>query len=710
MTPAELVEEELRHIKSESDPGDLRGLAFSGGGIRSASFCLGVAQALEEGLKDRGLESFEYLSTVSGGGYTGAALTWLRHQQETKAQGYENGEKVERTAEDWADSIRRRPNPPVIPGGSKFAALLERFSDFIRSRGNYLDPNKRLNDLSLVGVVLRTMVIHLTVYGGLAVVGLFLLRRQPPAWLGLPDHPHALFVLLLMGAAALLAALGVSSLLYALFTASRSPALSRYRMRTAFQQVLGVVLGWTIVMALIGSVPFVHDLLDQEVSQLWAKGVAGILGALIGGAQAVAQFFKAQAGREKGGWLTSDAGVWVSALAGVYGLLLLADWAASAVQWPQVAGLAVVVAAVGAVTNINMVTPHRMYRDRLMEAFLPDPAAMLQKTSVPARLADTAPLAAMCKDKAPLHLINANLILVDSANTLYRGRGGDNFVLSPVRCGGDAVGWAEAVGFLGAPEDKDPLTLATAMAISGAAVNGHSGSAGQGPMRNALVSMLMTMFGMQLGYWVGRHGCHKRHPNFFQPGFNSLFGIRFRARSAFLQLSDGGHFENLAIYELIRRRVRTIVVADAGADPQYQFGDLGNAVEKAFADFGAVVDFGNALPELVPVDADGNRDPRAGLAPRGWVKGSVSFSDGQGGTSFTADLYYIKATISGDLPASIIAYKAANPDFPHQSTSDQFFDEPQLEAYRRLGYELATPLAEQLNTVKPAKVGMEAVS
>ena len=53
-----------------------KGLALSGGGIRSASFGLGVIQAfLEHGI----MQKIDYLSTVSGGGYIGSSLSWYRH-------------------------------------------------------------------------------------------------------------------------------------------------------------------------------------------------------------------------------------------------------------------------------------------------------------------------------------------------------------------------------------------------------------------------------------------------------------------------------------------------------------------------------------------------------------------------------------------------------------------------------------------------------
>src|SRR5262245_28343313 len=62
-----------RREKCGIDPQDPQrwGLALSGGGIRSATFCLGVIKSLA---KNGLLTRFDYLSTVSGGGYAGSAL------------------------------------------------------------------------------------------------------------------------------------------------------------------------------------------------------------------------------------------------------------------------------------------------------------------------------------------------------------------------------------------------------------------------------------------------------------------------------------------------------------------------------------------------------------------------------------------------------------------------------------------------------------
>ena len=61
----------------------------------------------------------------------------------------------------------------------------------------------------------------------------------------------------------------------------------------------------------------------------------------------------------------------------------------------------------------------------------------------------------------------------------------------------------------------------------------------------------------------------------------------------FIQVSDGGHFENLALYEMVMRRCHRIVVVDGGADPKFELEDLGNAVRKVRIDLGIQIEFRN---------------------------------------------------------------------------------------------------------------------
>ena len=145
-----------------------------------------------------------------------------------------------------------------------------------------------------------------------------------------------------------------------------------------------------------------------------------------------------------------------------------------------------------------------------------------------------------------------------------------------------------------------------------------------------------------------------------------------------VHLSDGGGFENLGIYELIRRRVRFLVVTDAGADPMTTLGDLGRAIERVRVDFGADID----------IDADRlYRQRDMALMQQPYALGTIRYADGSAGR-----ILYIKPTLCAGLTADIYAYWRANPAFPDEPTSEQFFAEPQFEAYRALGQQIVAEL------------------
>src|SRR5207248_1873874 len=101
------------------------------------------------------------------------------------------------------------------------------------------------------------------------------------------------------------------------------------------------------------------------------------------------------------------------------------------------------------------------------------------------------------------------------------------------------------------------LTLATAMAISGAAANPDAGG---DLLRNRFVALLMALANVRLGYWVanpGRFRGSARHRNHFTVGWREVSSY-FKETAKLVELTDGGHFDNLGLYELIRRRTRFI--------------------------------------------------------------------------------------------------------------------------------------------------------
>jgi hypothetical protein len=330
-----------------------------------------------------------------------------------------------------------------------------------------------------------------------------------------------------------------------------------------------------------------------------------------------------------------------------------------------------------------------------MENFMPNARNVKNNQWGRATDADRALLEDMCKenesDKArrPYHLINTNIVLVDSQTAKFHGRGGDSFLLSPLYCGSDATCYFPTKNYN--KKGSRGMTLASAMAISAAAVNPDVGVAGRGVTRNKLVSALLGLLNLRLGYWTSNPKVKKRlpfPPNFLAPGFfGDVVGGSLTEEKKAIELTDGGHFENLALYELIRRKPNVIIVSDAGADPNFLFGDLANAVERARVDFGVKIRFDSQynLDALVPGSApNGPFTEKYRLAERGFAIADVVYPD----STNNGKLIYIKTTLTKDLPADIYGYKGANESFPDQTTADQFFDEAQFEAYRELGYQL----------------------
>jgi hypothetical protein len=148
-----------------------------------------------------------------------------------------------------------------------------------------------------------------------------------------------------------------------------------------------------------------------------------------------------------------------------------------------------------------------------------------------------------------------------------------------------------------------------------------------------------------------------------------MFGLS-QAQGADVHLSDGGHFENMAIYELIRRRCRFIVASDCGQDPDVAFDDFGNLVRRVREDFGVEIQID--LSPLRPGSEQRARQPM--------VAGDIYYPHGDTGV-----LLLFKPTLVGNEPVDVAQYKTRNEAFPHESTGDQFYDEAQWESYRRLG-------------------------
>ena len=192
-----------------------------------------------------------------------------------------------------------------------------------------------------------------------------------------------------------------------------------------------------------------------------------------------------------------------------------------------------------------------MYRMRLMRTFLgasnvvrrPDPFTNFDPKDTPHEID-------LPHDPgAPLHLINATLNLTGTKNTAWRQRRAECFTFSPVHAGSWRLGYVPASIYGGGRG----VTLATAMSISGAAFNPNMGY-----QSSSLLSLLMTFFNLRLGFWLPNPGrvhsetfFHKGGPVFaLKPILEEAFG-RADDTSNWIELTDGGHFENLGLYEMI---------------------------------------------------------------------------------------------------------------------------------------------------------------
>ncbi len=145
-----------------------------------------------------------------------------------------------------------------------------------------------------------------------------------------------------------------------------------------------------------------------------------------------------------------------------------------------------------------------------------------------------------------------------------------------------------------------------------------------------------------------------------------------------VNLSDGGHIENLATIELLRRRCKYIITGDAEADPAMHFGGMATLIRFARIDLGIDIQI-DLSPVHVPKKRGVKR--RLGLSRQHWAVGTIQYP----GETEPGYLLYFKSSVTGDEDEVVNEYRSRSATFPHETTADQFFDEGQFEAYRSLG-------------------------
>ncbi len=488
--------------------------------------------------------------------------------------------------------------------------------------------------------------------------------------------------------------------------------------------LLVTIVVWILASALVVFGPLTLDwTVARAVSTLTAGGVAGVFTMLAGRSSLVPANAKQAA---KAGPLalllskaTSLAALVFAAVlmilltmgttyfVAVLGRLLKFSWNLDAVSgvigrkveslnvilysppWIVVAlalALALFGVAMALLINPNKFSLHAMYRDRLIRAYLgasnrdrdPNPFTGFDEK-------DNVAMGALWTEekfgKKLLPVVNIALNLVGGSKLAWQERQATSFTVSPLHCGSYEVGyrptWTEEGASYGG---VGGITLGTAVTISGAAA-----SPNMGYHSSALVTFIMTLLNVRLGAWLGNPGpagnrtFQLGYPNFsVGPMIAEAFGLT-NDTSPYVYLSDGGHFENLGLYEMVLRRCHFIVVSDAGEDPACSFADLGGAVRKIRIDLGIPLEF-----DEINIFARGG-DAGPNLKGRPAAVGRIRYPLVDGDAAEDGVLVYLKPACYGNEPRDIYEYFKSNETFPHESTGDQFFTESQFESYRMLG-------------------------
>jgi hypothetical protein len=277
------------------------------------------------------------------------------------------------------------------------------------------------------------------------------------------------------------------------------------------------------------------------------------------------------------------------------------------------------------------------------------------------------------RNPAPYHLISAAINLAGSRDLTRKDRKSGYFLFSKLYCGSTHTGFRPTAVY------RDGETkLARAMAISGAAA---SSAIGFGTF--FAQAFATVLFNVRLGYWLENPARHRSQTG--NEGY--IFWPEYLAREVtmntsentrLVNLSDGGHTgDNVGIYPLFQRGCRVIIACDAETDGALTFGSFTEALRHAYIDLGISVDID--LSMIRP-------DPVTGRSKSHCAVGRIKYPDREDQVSY---IVYMKNSLTGDEPEPVLNYHTTCPDFPHETTLDQFFDDAQFESYRALGVHIA---------------------
>lgn len=683
--------------RPDIEDGETWALALSGGGIRSATFALGLIRSLA---KNGLLSKFDYLSTVSGGGYIGAAIGRLYQKGQTASQ-VEQGLAADDTTLLW----------------------------WLRRNGRYLEPAGARDILQATASQLRGLVTA-QIEAGILLVGVALLAVVPNvSWGGASQTFPLLWWL--MGIAALI----INFLTILGYWVGGRTAVQRVRWTNLLANSMLLTLGVTSLVALQeASARIAHFWISdghfKSPAYMLPPGMLAVL------------LFARKLIRRKGNSAIKLAKISIQQWLQILGLAMLVfivlAWATlfqvvfqslpswglgsakdTGLWWWAFAGLTLMAAACSqyaGLESLNLSSLHNFYRARLERAYISVGNYTPQGNSASGQRFRQSPLQPSTGHKplmrlneaseaddvqiqdyrperhgGPTHLINCtiNQTVDDRTGSYNADRKGVALTIS-------------ATGFeigTGSTQELPPawksIGLSRWIAISGAAV-----STGLGSLTSTGLAILLFLGNIRLGYWISspppkaEAGAlpHRLWISKIKGVCAELFGHFPGLQSSAWYLSDGGHFENTAVYALIKRKCRLIIVSDAGADHKYEYEDLANMVRKVRIDYNAQIDFIEqpCTPYFGSLASlkDHPVEPQLLLA-------RITYSDGSLGTMIVAKPHRIK-----NWPLDLVDYAKSDPEFPQNTTLDQFFSEAQWEAYHQLGLSIGRLLDQ--NTISKA--------
>lgn len=666
-----------------TEASEVVGLALSGGGIRSSAFCLGVLQALNQTAV---LPRVDYLSTVSGGGYIGASLA--AGMKELKGR---------------------------FPFGSKLTQDETPSLQHIRDYSNYLFPDGPFDLFRNAAIYARGLVANAILIGELvlavALVNILLV------W-----HPKLVVPFtgqfVVVGAFVLSAAITSVILVFLLsWSVWRSFRWEASELGGPWHRI-----GWVLLVLLAGVLFF--ELQVYILNQLtaagqggffqratsWIKGMIVVLTPLSAAyaflSSKIGDFIKrskeAQRWTQQAWGYAAHLSVYVAGAAVpilIWILSLeLSFWGLSSPVkpgtfaflhdrfgydlWPKSYAIALMVCILlSLMLRPNANSLHALYRDRLSKAFLFAPldhVPVINGVEKPLEAREPK-LTDLSEQYSPYLLVNSALNVGGSKVVNRRGRNADFFLFSRNFVGSKTTGYVPTERLDGA------LTLGTTMAISGAAFSSNMGAETIKPLTATL-----ALLNIRLGYWL--RNPRKLALSKLWDGLANyyfmleLFGLLNERRQS-IYLTDGGHIENLGIYELLRRRCKVIIAVDAEADATMAFGSFNVLVRYALIDLGVRIDLPwqdiatASLKTGKTIDEEGDTPKQCG--PHVAI-GEIYYPGDRKGI-----LIYIKSSITGDENDYVFHYKKRYAAFPHETTLDQLFSEEQFEAYRALGFHAA---------------------